>query len=68
MAARNGRSDAAAMRQDQVALQSGCVLGRNLNRGEFAKAGIDPVDRIRPRDGLSNARMGAFNCGVACGV
>jgi hypothetical protein len=38
--------DAAAMRQDQVALQ-GAVSGLRSGRGQFAEAGVDAVDRLR---------------------
>ena len=37
-------ADAAAMAEDQVALQRLGVFRRNLNAGEFAKAGVDAVD------------------------
>ncbi len=41
---RNRDPHTAAMRQDQVALQGGGVLGLNLDRRQLAKAGIDAVD------------------------
>jgi hypothetical protein len=43
---RQRRANAAAMRQDQVALQGGHVLRRDAHRGEFSEAGIDAVDRV----------------------
>ncbi len=58
---------AAAMRQDQVALQRGGILRRDLDRGEFAKAGIDAVDRRvalrrRPECGRRRRRCRAGRC------
>src|SRR6056297_2361086 len=37
-------ANAAAMRQDQVALQGLGLVGRNLDAGQFAKAGVDAVN------------------------
>ena len=39
-----GRADAAAMAQDQLALQRPRILGVNLAAGQFAKAGVDAVN------------------------
>ena len=51
MAAGDGVADAAAMRQDQVALQGGGVFGGDPQAGEFAKPGVDAVNRRVPGGG-----------------
>ena len=51
---------AAAMGQDQVALEGGGVLGRDLERGEFAKARVDAVNGGVPCGGGGDL----LGCGV----
>src|SRR5690606_3897502 len=47
-----GRADAAAMRQDQVALEGRGVGGVDLDRRQLSEAGVDAVDRlVAGRDG-----------------
>ena len=39
------------MTADQVDLQLVQLIGRDPHVGQLAEAGIDPVDRLAPRDG-----------------
>ena len=56
------------MRQDQIALQRRGVFGRDLDAGEFAKAGVHTINRFFTRSGSSDACMGAFNVWPARGI
>ncbi len=52
------------MAEDQVALQGFGILGRNLDRCQFAKTGIDPVNRITAFGGGTDHRMGGLDPGL----
>jgi hypothetical protein len=52
------------MRQDQIALERGDIGRRDLDRGEFAEAGIDAVDRLVAGGDFRNARGCLFDAGV----
>ena len=62
------RADAAAMRQDEVALQGRRVGGVDPDRGEFAEAGIDAVDGCIAGRDRGNAGGGLFDGGIAGGI
>lgn len=49
-------ADAAAMREDQIALQGGDIACRDADRGEFSEARIDAVNRLVACRDFRNAR------------
>ena len=61
-------ADAAAMRQDQVALKRRHIAPVDADRGELAEAGVDAIDRLIPGDDAGDAVGGAGNPGMGRGV
>ncbi|MEY9166480.1 hypothetical protein ABIE78_004599 [Sinorhizobium fredii] len=57
-------TDAAAMREDEIALQGRHVGTVDLDGGEFAEAGIDAVDGGAARDDLGNAPSGVLDAAI----
>lgn len=65
---RQWRADAAAMRQDEIALQGGHIGAVDLDRGEFAEAGIDAVDRRIAGGDLGDTGSGLGDPGIEGGI
>ena len=61
-------ADAAAMREDEVALQGRDIGGVDLDGGQFAEAGIDAVDRRIAGGDLGDAGSGLGDAGVEGGI
>jgi hypothetical protein len=59
---------AAAMREDQVALERRRILRRDLDAGKLAEAGIDPIDRRIPLRRRPNQRCSRLDAGAGRGV
>ena len=61
-------ADAAAMREDQIALQGGDIGGVDLDARQFAEAGIDAVDRRVAGGDLGDAGGSLLDALVERGV
>ncbi|MEY9787198.1 hypothetical protein ABIE77_001756 [Sinorhizobium fredii] len=57
-------ADPAAMREDQIALQGSDIGAVDLDRSEFAEAGVDAVDGRIARNDLGDARCGLLDAGI----
>ena len=57
-------ADAAAMRQDQIALERGDIARRNTDRGKLSEAGIDAVNGFVPCCDFRNASRSLFDACV----
>ena len=56
------------MRQDQVALQGRHIRRVNPDRGEFAKASVDPVNRRIARSDFGDALGRPLDAGIGTAV
>jgi hypothetical protein len=65
---RHGSADAAAMRQDEVALQGGGVGGVDLDRGQLAEAGVDAIDRLVAGGDGGDAGRCLLDCRIEAAV
>ena len=61
-------ADAAAMRQDQVALQRRVSSAAIMTDGEFAEAGVDAIDRLVPAAAWATSAAAASIAGRRGGV
>ena len=50
------------MRENQVALQAGRVARRDAGIGEFAEAGVDPIDGVIAGGGFGDERGRMIDC------
>ncbi|MGY4502988.1 hypothetical protein ACVWYH_006945 [Bradyrhizobium sp. GM24.11] len=65
---RRRRANAAAMRDDEVALEQRGLVGRNPLRRQLSEAGVDAIDGSSSLRGLRDDRRGRIDARPECGI